>query len=352
MSWRDPILAGIQAGIPQAGPASVHIDLTNGCNAACVTCWDHSPLLASPRSAEWKRRRMPLDRFREIVADLAGMRSVRHVVLSGMGEPFTHPNVYEMIDEIKQQGWELTVITNLVAADPDRMGGIDQLLVGVQGVTPDSYSAFHPGWTEQHFFKMCATLRRLSRSGTRVRHVQVINRDTAPEVPEMVQFAKSFGADRVNYKLASLHSGTEGTAITEEQRAQLLEEWIPRARESATQLGVQTNLSLFERQVASGGRATAPIESIGCYMGYVFSRITVDEDVLFCCNVEVRVGSLRERSFSSWWTGPEWQALRDQVRRGSFFKGCDQCGKLEQNVKWGERVAKQVAEGAFEEFSA
>jgi len=129
---------------------------------------------------------------------------------------------------------------------------------------------------------MCATLRRLSRSSTRVRHVQVINRDTAPEVAEMVRFARSFGADRVNYKLASLHSGTEEVGISEEQREWLLNEGIPRARQLAQEWDVKTNLSLFERQVASGGRATAPIDAVGCFMGYVFSRITVDEDVLFC----------------------------------------------------------------------
>ena len=30
------------------GPRTVHFDVTNACNAACITCWDHSPLLATP----------------------------------------------------------------------------------------------------------------------------------------------------------------------------------------------------------------------------------------------------------------------------------------------------------------
>jgi len=66
----------------------------------------------------------------------------------------------------------------------------------------------------------------------------------------------------------------------------------------------------------------------------------------------VKVGSLRERNFSDWWFRPEWQALRESVRRGEYFKGCDQCGKFEQNVKWGERAAQWVDESSFEEFSA
>jgi MoaA/NifB/PqqE/SkfB family radical SAM enzyme len=342
VSWRDAVLRGIRAGRPEIGPSSVHLDITNTCNAACVTCWDHSPLLAEPRSHAWKRRRLPLERFREIAAQLADLGSVRHVVLSGMGEPFTHPDIYEMIAEVRRQGWELTVITNLVAADPDRLEGIDQLLVGVQGVTPASYTAFHPGWTEEHFFRMCAALRRLARTRTKVRHVQVIERHTAPEVVEMVRFGANFSADRVNYKLASLHSGTEGAAITEDQRAWLLDSGIPQARELAEKLGVRTNLALFERQVRAGGRATAPIEDIGCYMGYYFTRITVDGDVLFCCNVQIRVGSLHERGLAAWWRGPEWQALRDELAAGRYLRGCDQCGKVEQNTKWAARLAEPV----------
>jgi MoaA/NifB/PqqE/SkfB family radical SAM enzyme len=346
MSWREPVLAGLRDGRPRVGPSSVHIDVTNACNAACVTCWDHSPLLTTPRPASWKKRRLSVERFGAIVDQLEAMRSVRHVVLSGMGDPLVHPDIYALIARVKAAGWEVTMITNLLAADPDKLcaAGVDQLLVGVQGVTPDTYAAFHPGWTEKQFFELCALLRRLAQTSTRVRHVQVINRDTAPEVVQMVQFARSFGADRVNYKLAALSGGTESTAITEDQRAWLLSEGIPAAREAAARLGVRTNLDLFQRQVEAGGLATAPMSEIGCAMGYVFTRITVDEEVLFCCNTAVRVGSLAETGFAALWYGERWQALRDQLRAGQWFEGCDRCGKLEQNVKWAALARGGTAE--------
>ena len=34
------VLDGLAQGRPLAGPMQVHLDITNGCNAACVTCWD------------------------------------------------------------------------------------------------------------------------------------------------------------------------------------------------------------------------------------------------------------------------------------------------------------------------
>ena len=337
----EQILEGLRSGRPLVGPRQVHIDITNSCNTACVTCWDHSPLLTHPRPSEWKRKRMPLGPFLSLLEQLDALGSVREVVLSGMGEPLTHPDVNTMIAAIKARGWGLMIITNLLAADIEALAtsGVDQLLVGVQGVTPDSYAAFHPGWNEAHFFRLCAHLRRLQRSNIRVRHVQVIDRNTAPEVVEMVTFARSFGADRLNYKLAGLSGGTEATAMTEEQRIWLLEAALPEAAAQAARQKVHTNLPLFEQQLRSGGRSTAPIAEIGCAMGYVYTRITVDEEVLYCCNTQVRVGRLQESTLPELWWGPRWQALRDHLASGKYFAGCDQCGKLEQNLKWRDRLA-------------
>lgn len=161
----------------------------------------------------------------------------------------------------------------------------------------------------------------------------------------MVRFGKMFGAQRVNYKLASLADGTEETAITEQQRRWLIDDGLPRARALAETLQVHTNLGLFTRQVEAGGLVTAPMSEIGCFMGYVYSRITVDEDVLYCCNTEVKVGSLREQPFGALWAGERWQALRDHLRAGRFFRGCERCGKFEQNVKWSARVREEPGRG-------
>jgi MoaA/NifB/PqqE/SkfB family radical SAM enzyme len=340
---RNLVLEGIVAGRPAMGPQEVHVDVTNGCNARCITCWDHSPLLNTPRSAEWKRQRLPLSTFHELCDELVALGSVSHVVLSGMGEPLTHPDIYDMIARVKREGWRLTLLSNLVAADAERLMECppDNLLVGVHGASPDAYMAFHPGWTERHFFEMASLLRRLVRAGVQTRHVQVIDSNTVYDVPDMVDLGRSLGAERVNYKLASLADGTESTAITSVQRAWLLDSGIPDARDRSERQKVRTNIDLFERQVrASVERAldTTPMHKVGCYMGYVYTRITVQGEVLYCCNTNVVVGHLGDGPLSEQWVGPRWQAVRERLRSGSYFDGCERCGKFEQNVKWGERV--------------
>lgn len=349
---RSQVLEGLRQGRPTTGPLQVHLDITNACNAACVTCWDHSPLLDQGRSNAWKRQRLDLGTFHDLMAQLDAFGSVGSIVLSGMGDPLVHPGVYEMIGAIKRRGWHLTLLTNLVAADMDQLegSGVDRVLASVQGVTIDSYTAFHPGWTEQHFSTLCRYLRRLGRAGVETRHVQVINRDTAPELVEMVRFGGLFRAQRVNFKLASLYGGTQACSITDDQRAQLALD-IPRARDLATALGVGTNLDLFEQQLTASTRSerhTTPVDQTGCAMGHVYTRIAVDGAVIFCCNTQVQVGSLAEHTLAELWWGDRWQSLREHLAAGRFFKGCEVCGKYEQNRTWSQRFGGPLHGGVPE----
>ena len=346
------VIDAIATGTIPAGPRTVHVDVTNACNAACITCWDHSPLLVEARPAGWKKRRIDAAAFHALVADLAAIGSVKNVILSGMGDPLVHPDIYEMIAAVKDHGWHVTVMTNLVAADIERLARarVDQFLVGVHGATPRAYAAFHPGWDEREFNTLCSNLRRLARTESAVRHVQVINRDTAPEFVEMVRFASVFRAERVNFKLASLAGGTEACRITDEQRTWLRHEGVPRASALAAELGVRTNLELFAEQLAAGiedESATVPIADVGCFMGYVYTRITASLDVLYCCNTEVRVGSLAEAPLSALWHSDAWRSLRERLGRGDYFSACTRCGKFEQNVTWSRRVRETLGDEAW-----
>ncbi|HEV2863927.1 MAG TPA: radical SAM protein [Pyrinomonadaceae bacterium] len=342
-------LRGVAEGRVLTGPQTIHVDLANGCNTNCVTCWDHSPLLDAPRASAWKKQRVTFEDFSGLASDLAGMRSVEAVILSGMGDPFVNPDIYRMIELSKGYGWHVTVLTNALLADPARLLelDVDMLLISVNGVSPESYLAFHPNLSARDFERLLSLLDAFARRGKRFKHVQVINRDTAHELPEMVRFAARYSASHITYKLASLGKGTEACAITEEQRARLKDEWIPEARAEAERLGVATNLDVFSAQVGAGGLATAPIKEVGCFMGWTYARVTVEGKILFCCSTEVEVGDLREGKFSEQWFGGRWDETRGRLMKGHYFPGCAQCGKLNQNVKIARKVREKLGEPIY-----
>ncbi len=344
-------LVGVDTGIPVVGPETLHVDVTNSCNTNCITCWDHSPLLSIGRSKEWKRMRIDGERIEPLLDDVLSLGGLRAVILSGQGEPFTHPDIWRWIEAVKSRGLHLTIITNLVAADAVRIVelGVDQLLIGVHGASCESYLAFHPSFREEEWRRLLGMLEALRPR--RYKHVQVICNTNAHELVEMIDFAHRFDAAQVNFKLASLAAGTESARVDDQQRARLAADLVPRARARARELGVVTNLDVFAQQLATGGEATAPIADVGCFMGYAYARVLVDGTVLYCCNTEVVVGTLGEAPFSTLWGGARWTAMRERMRRGDYFASCSQCGKFNQNVALAHAFASAYGEERLREVT-
>jgi len=348
-------LDAMDAGGLPLGPASVHIDVTNACNIDCVTCWDHSPHLATARPIAWKRQRVDPRWFAALLEDIDSLGGLEAVIVSGMGEPFTHPQIYELLAAVKNRGLHLTVITNLLAADPERILEleVDCLLLGLHAASERAYLDFHPSWSPRHWQQLQATLTHFHARGRRGdKHVHVICRHNADELVAMIEQAARLEAARVNFKLASLRAGTEVVGIDETQRRELCEIDVPAARERAHELGVRHNLDAFTKQLGAGGRATAPIADVGCFMGQLYSRVTVDGTVLYCCNTDVVVGRLAdEPRFSALWRGPSWSGLRARMQAGHYFASCDQCGKFNQNLTWSERVREHHGEARWLELT-
>ena len=356
-------LHDLPVGDVDVGPQTVHLDLTNACNTNCVTCWDHSPHLHTARPTSWKKQRVDVDATMAILDDIQSLDNERGrlqaVILSGMGEPFTHPDIYRLIADVKRRGLTCTIITNLVAADAARVVelGVDALLVGVQGASLESYLAFHPNFNASHWTLLQKQLAILADApNLDQKHVQVICNTNAHELVAMVVQADRYAASRLNFKLASLRHGTEAVALSDERRRALMETWVPAAAAEAQRRGLPTNLTVFAGQLqaqAAGATDTdldtAPIDKIGCFVGGFYARITVDGTVLFCCNTEVEVGNLRDLPFSSWWHSPRWGSWRRRMAKGHYLASCFQCGKVNQNEKLSARYRERFGDDAWRE---
>lgn len=355
-------LEGLIEGRPRVGPQTVHFDLANACNTRCTTCWHHSPhLLPEHRpSAAWKKQVLPLAAFQRALDDLIGLGGLEAVILSGMGDPSLNDDLYDMVAYACAAGLHVTIITNALRIDVPRLMRAStptptpgptpalDVLFSICGVTAPVWQRFHAHPRPDGFETMLARLAEFRAVGFRPKHVQVINADNFHELVAMVDFAHAHDARLVNFKFASLAHGTEVVALSDEAKRRLAEELVPAAIARAAALGVETDLAAFLRQIHPGSARTAPIEDIGCFMGFLYARVTVLGEVLFCCNTNVAVGDLRSgQRLADLWTSPAWQARRDDLRAGRYFTGCDQCGKLKQNLKWSDKLRTTLGESRF-----
>jgi MoaA/NifB/PqqE/SkfB family radical SAM enzyme len=81
----------------------IQVEITSDCNAACIYC---------PRTLykdRWLDRHLPLETFKKLVPAFS---EVRHVHLQGWGEPFLHPDFFEMVAIAKGAGCRVGTTTN------------------------------------------------------------------------------------------------------------------------------------------------------------------------------------------------------------------------------------------------
>lgn len=353
---RELRLQGLLDGRPHLGPQTVHFDIANGCNVRCTTCWHHSPMLEVPHvpSTHWKRQKMSFDTFRKIIDDLVALGGLEQVILSGMGDPSLNDQLERMVAYVHELKIGVTIITNLLQVDllpllrtPEQL----DLLVSICGVSRNVWDAFHGGSLAGGFDRLLRQLETLREARFLPKHVHVINAQNYHELVDMVRFADQWPAKRINFKFASLAHGTEAVALSREQKTKLLEQLIPRAKAVAEFRKIPTDLDDFASQIAFDSNRTAPMEKVGCYVGTMYCRITVDLELLYCCNTDISVGLINDETpFRSLWESPRYATLRTQLGNGDFFASCQQCGKYKQNLKWSRKLKQlrtlPIVEGA------
>ncbi len=128
---------GLALRNPATHLSKVYVEVTNRCNLGCRTCmrnvWDEP--LGEMSSATFAR----------VVEGLKQFSPVPSVFFGGFGEPLSHPEVVEMVSQVKSLGATVELITNGTLLTEDRSrrlieAGLDGLWVSLDGAKPESYA--------------------------------------------------------------------------------------------------------------------------------------------------------------------------------------------------------------------
>jgi MoaA/NifB/PqqE/SkfB family radical SAM enzyme len=320
--------------LPMVGADSVGIVPTNACNLNCITCWSYSPLLSAKPQNSWKKQHLDIEVFKKLLNDLASLHTKR-IILTGGGDPLVYPHFEEIVTLAKSLEMKVTLISNLTLIK--NLSNfldlkIDTIQANFSAADEESYLAFHPNRKPSDFEKMMLYLTEISKH-SELKLVCVICQSNSHLIKEMLEIANSLKAN-IQFKLMSIAEGTEKVAINESQRAKLLE-MRQKIMEYASQFSIKHNLPVFFQTLQGKDVFSFPIEELGCFAGYWYSRIWADGSVHFCCNPNssLKVGSLYEKSFKDLWLSSEYQNLRNSLKANRYVEGCDRCGKFDLNYK-------------------
>jgi tungsten cofactor oxidoreducase radical SAM maturase len=310
----------------------LYVEPTTVCNLSCRTCirnvWD------TPKAA------MDMEVFGSLLEQLEELPQLRRVVFSGIGEPFTHPQILDMVRQVRERDLEVTIGSNGLLLDKAKSLelvelGVDRLVISLDGVKPETYEDVRGGAISQVMDNIRGLNEAKKERGSLTPSLGiefVALKRNIDELAQLSGLASRLGASRV------LVSNV--LAYTDEMREEILYGYSPRRPFSAASWPVKADAWVMwgildlprmhwgaEQRCRFVQDRAAVIACDGkvtpCYaLTHNYNYLTVDgrrKQV-----TRYSLGDITKQSLLEIWTSEEYCRFRREV--GDFhFPSCPDC---------------------------
>jgi MoaA/NifB/PqqE/SkfB family radical SAM enzyme len=332
--------------------AKIHIEPTSLCNLACRTCIRNI----------WSEAMGNMSRsvFQRLVEGIRELPAPPAVIFGGFGEPLAHPEIAEMVAQVKSVAASVELITNGMLLTPHLSqqlvdAGLDLLWVSMDGVTPESYADIRWGGILSKVMENIANLHKIRRSAKKaapkVGISFVVMRRNVADLPKLIRLSTTLG---ISHYLV-----TNVLPYTEEMCAEVLysrsvqfipsmpSKWTPQVnlpRIDVNELTSKPLERLFHNAHSICLNGDSLIEAVGrCpFISRGIVAITWDGNLSPCLPLmhdhssyiekgrkrfsrRYVVGNLMERSLKDLWLDPQYVRFRHKVQEFDFSP-CLVCG--------------------------
>jgi pyrroloquinoline quinone biosynthesis protein E len=334
-------------------PLGIDLEPTTRCNLRCRICQRSEP--------GWPELEMPVERFDRLLDQFPALEQLK---LQGIGEPFLHDRLFDLIRRAKRRRIRVFTITNGTTLDRSEHrqavleSRLDELRVSIDGATPESHARRRPG---ADLDRIVDGLRRLVQARGRSRRPLlgiwcVGDAQNVAELPALVALAATIGVDELTFQTDLTSWGkSEWRARLEAMRleARLDSAQLDSAMLDSVQLdparldSAQRDSESAEiaRRFAEAKTDAAPRglrfvayagnrfnESRPCFWPWESCFVSAGGLVTRCCILsDPRLhafGSIEElspRGFHALWNSPEYRDLRRNLREGRIPPLCREC---------------------------
>ncbi|MFA5090199.1 MAG: radical SAM protein [Candidatus Omnitrophota bacterium] len=346
------------------GPDCVQIDLTNDCNNNCIACWCNSPLLKDKATPQAVKRQSIDYRVAKRLIDTLKKMHTAELYFSGGGEPLMHPAAIEIISYAKKRGFKCHLHTNFTLVDEDMLAAfkrikLDYLVVSLWAATAETYVKTHPNKTQDDFIRIRQLLTLLNRTKgcfPKVKIYNVISNLNYQELLKMAEFCLETASEEVEFTVVDTIPGCTDTLLFQQGQADdvlAMCRLMKENKEYCTQKGrlIISNFEQFMRRVESEYAGAAEydrgfIDSIPCYVGWLFARVLADGNVNSCLKSHrIPIGNLYKDNFDKIWNNAKQRMFRrcmqskvkdhdllsfignDPGKKIGCYKSCDDLGR-------------------------
>ncbi len=337
----------VDGEVAHRGPFIVLFDITRRCNLHCIGCRYHSSEVHMPSPTDQSTKDISVDLFAKLCHELFTL-GTREIMLTGEGEPFFHPRIFDIIAIAKQTGSHTQVITNGTLLDESRLealinSGLDDLVVSLWAGTYEGYRDNYPRDDPENFNRVVVALKRLTQLKTeqkktcpRVVLHYTIYRNNYNYVNTLVDLAYATKINKVNFSLLKTRRGVLDSYVLSPNEERVLVDNLEGMRSRLDSLSIDHNISRTLQRYRVGEKVW---EKLPCYVGWVHAHIKVDGTVFPCNPCDMPMGNAAEDTFGEVWNGPAFRAFRRKTltREGlaamSRYCDCSFCCYVEDNIR-------------------
>ncbi len=283
----------IQWGLPIA----VSIEPTTACNLRCPEC------PSGRRAFSRATGHLSLSLFQKTIDQL--YRDTFSLYLYFQGEPYLHPDFFDLVHYAHRRGLFTTTSTNGHFLDAERArrtveAGLDRLIVSLDGITQEAYAQYRVGGrlarVQQGIQELAYWKRRLRSRRPHLIAQCIVWRSNEHQLAEVERLARRWGADEVCFKRAQVYDYRRGHPL------------------------LPTRLH-YSRYLPHPDGSWSPRHPLlnHCWRLWYGCVITWDGIVVPCCfdkDAAHRLGDLKTTPFADIWQGPAYRHFRQRLLKG------------------------------------
>lgn len=232
-------------------PVYLNIGVTTHCNLRCIMC--SNPNLEGKKHIE-----------RDVFFQAVDKVDPAITVFAGLGEPFTHPDLFLFLDHLRSRGVPTAVTTNgvLLKKNMDRVfdAGLKMVSVSLDATTPEEYFAIRQ---RDCFDDVAGGLAELAdRKRTRglaypyINQHVVVQMQNLHKIEDSVRQAAGFGVDMLHFFPAlPIFEADKNGSVQVDVPFEEFRDRFSRALRLAESLGLRTNGPYLMRNIENGYKA-------------------------------------------------------------------------------------------------
>ena len=219
---------------------TIYFYLTEGCNLCCRHCW------IAPKYEAGDNSHPSLDlRLFESILDQAKLLGLSNVKLTG-GEPLIHPEIYDILNLIRNRNLRLTIETNGILCTPKFAEEVVKSKNAFVAISLDAAEAKIHDWIrgkDGSFEKAKDGIRNLARTGLKPQIIMTIMRRNRGQIEPLIRLAEDLGAGSVKFNI--VQPIARGEKMHEAEETLNIEELISIGEWIEKDLSAKTGLVLF-----------------------------------------------------------------------------------------------------------